>query len=221
MNCAKCGTRGCSGPKGEYPAVCPTANPSPAETAALAEARERYTDDHVRRIAHAAAWVEKAGYCYWTRLGETAELARRMGYRHIGIACCTGLRREALTVSRFLEQCGFEVSVAVCKAGAVPKEGIGVPADAQFRPGTLESMCNPVGQAYLLAAHGCDFNVVIGLCVGHDTLFLEHSFRKGVPATVLVAKDRVTGHNPCAVVYGAEGYFQARLAEHRPKEEKA
>lgn len=214
VRCASCGTRGCAGPSGEYPTICPTAHPSAAQIAVLAEARERYDDGRVRKTAQTAAWVEKAGYCRWTRLGETAEFARRMGYRRIGIASCSGLRREALVVTRFLEQCGFEVQAVICKAGAVPKEHVGVPAEAQFRPGALESMCNPVGQAYLLAAAGCDFNVVLGLCVGHDTLFLEHSFRKGVPATVLVAKDRVTGHSPCAAIYGAEGYFQARLAEH-------
>lgn len=214
MNCARCGTTGCSGPSGAYPVECPTGNPSAEQSAALAEARERYDDGRVRASAQAAAWVEKTGYCRWTRLGETAEFARRVGYRRIGIASCSGLRREALTVSRFFEQCGFEVQAVICKAGAVPKDDIGVPGDAQFRPGTRESMCNPVGQAYLLAAAGCQFNVVLGLCVGHDTLFLEHSFRKGVPATVLVAKDRVTGHSPCAAVYGAEGYFRARLAEH-------
>jgi uncharacterized metal-binding protein len=29
--------------------------------------------------------------------------------------------------------------------------------------------------------------------------------------TVLVAKDRVTGHNPAAALYGARGYFRKRV----------
>lgn len=214
MNCAACGTLGCRGPGGTYPQECPTAHPAPAEAIALAEARERYDDERVAAQARVAAAVEKAGYCQWTRLEETVEFARRAGYRHLGIACCNGLRREARVVANYFKECGFSVSVAICKAGAVPKEDIGVPAEAQFSPGAKESMCNSIGQAYLLAANGCEFNVVMGLCVGHDSLFLEHSFRKGVPATVLVAKDRVTGHNPAAAIYGAEGYFRARLASH-------
>jgi len=173
-----------------------------------------YDDDTVRSLAQAAAWVEKVGYCRWSRLEETIQLARRMGWQHIGIACCVGLRREANTIARVLEECGFAVSVAVCKVGEVPKDDIGVPHDAQFSPG--ESMCNSVGQAALLAACGCQFNVLVGLCVGHDTLFLGESFRRGVPSTVLIAKDRVTGHNPIAAVYCAPSYFAARLAAHNP-----
>lgn len=213
MSCSKCGLLGCRGPDGKYPQDCPTGNPTPAQAEALGQARERYRDPRVQKLAKNAAHIEKAGYCRWTRLEETVEFARKMSYRHLGIACCVGFRREARVVSNYFESCGFEVSVAVCKAGGVAKDDIGVPAEDQFEP--CESMCNPVGQAYLLAAEGCDLNVAMGLCVGHDTLFLEHSFRKGVPATVLVAKDRVTGHNPVAAIYGAEGYFRARLAAHR------
>ena len=214
LDCAACGLLGCRGPGGKYPEVCPTGHPTPAQVAALAEARERYEDPRVRAMAQSAAYIEKAGYCQWTRLEETVELARTMGYHHLGIACCNGLRREARVVERYFQDCGFDVSVAICKAGCVAKEEIGVPEAAQFQPGGRESMCNSIGQAYLLAAEGCDFSVLMGLCVGHDTLFLEHSFRKGVPATVLIAKDRVTGHNPAAAVYGAEGYFKARLDSH-------
>lgn len=215
MNCAKCGLWGCRGPDGKYPQECPTGNPTPAQAEALAEARERYADPEVQELARSAAYIEKTGYCRWTRLEETVEFARKMGYSHLGIACCVGFAREARVAGNYFEACGFRVSVAVCKAGGVAKDDIGVPAGSQFEPGSRESMCNPVGQAYLLAAEGCDLNVVMGLCVGHDTLFLEHSFRKRVPATVLCAKDRVTGHNPVAAIYGAEGYFRARLAAHR------
>ena len=46
--------------------------------------------------------------------------------------------------------------------------------------------------------------VLIGLCVGHDTLFLQHS---AAPTTVLIAKDRVLGHNPVQALYLAKtGY---------------
>jgi uncharacterized metal-binding protein len=221
MNCSRCGLWGCRGPGGKYPEECPTAHPTEEQARALTEAKQRYADPQVRSLARAAAYIEKAGYCRWTRLEETVEFARQMGYGHLGIASCVGLRREARVVAGYFEDCGFRVSVAICKAGCVPKDDIEVPDRAQFRPGSKESMCNSVGQAYLLAGEGCQLNVVMGLCVGHDTLFLEHSFRKGVPATVLVAKDRVTGHNPAAAIYGAEGYFQARLASHHKGEPQA
>ena len=55
-----------------------------------------------------------------------------------------------------------------------------------------------------LEAQGTDFNIVIGLCVGHDTLFLRHSH---APTTVMIVKDRVLAHNPVAALYTANGMY--------------
>jgi uncharacterized metal-binding protein len=41
---------------------------------------------------------------------------------------------------------------------------------------------------------GTDLNVVLGLCVGHDSLFIKHS---QAPATYLVVKDHVLDLTPC------------------------
>jgi hypothetical protein len=45
---------------------------------------------------------------------------------------------------------------------------------------------------------------VLGLCIGHDSLFFRHA--KGL-TTVLVAKDRVLGHNPIAALQLADTYY--------------
>ena len=68
-------------------------------------------------------------------------------------------------------------------------------------------MCNPIAQAELLNHVGTEFNVVVGLCIGHDTLFMMHS---KAPVTYLIVKDRVTGHNPAVAIY-ASSYFRTRL----------
>ena len=57
---------------------------------------------------------------------------------------------------------------------------------------------------YLTLDGSCDFNIVIGLCVGHDTLFLRHS---KVPTTVMIVKDRVLQHNPVAALYGVQSMY--------------
>lgn len=58
-----------------------------------------------------------------------------------------------------------------------------------------------------------DLNIVMGLCVGHDSLFYKYA--EGL-TTTLVVKDRVLGHNPVAALYGAEGYYHDKLYnEHR------
>ncbi len=51
-------------------------------------------------------------------------------------------------------------------------------------------------------------NLILGLCVGHDTLFIKHS---QAPVTVLAAKDRFLGHNPLAALYLAEGYYKKKF----------
>ena len=48
-------------------------------------------------------------------------------------------------------------------------------------------------------------NIIVGLCVGHDMLFAKYS---DAPVTTLVGKDRVTGHNPAAVLYGQNFYYK-------------
>ena len=55
----------------------------------------------------------------------------------------------------------------------------------------------------LLNQAGTGLNIAFGLCVGHDSLFFRHS---KVPVTVLVAKDRVTGHNAIATLYLYQNY---------------
>ena len=76
-----------------------------------------------------------------------------------------------------------------------------------------EVMCNPIAQAELLNQEGTQFNICLGLCVGHDSLFYKYS--KSL-VTTLVAKDRATGHNPAAAIYCADGYFKSRLDSSNP-----
>lgn len=42
-----------------------------------------------------AARVEYEGYCRLTRVEETIDFARRMGFHRLGIATCVGLLRES------------------------------------------------------------------------------------------------------------------------------
>jgi uncharacterized metal-binding protein len=170
-----------------------------------AHARAQYQqDDDTRRLSREAAIVESEGYCRWTRVEEIVQFAKRMGFRKLGIANCISFVDHAHVLSGILESHGFEVVSVACKTGNIPKEEIGL-ADAQkIRPGQFEPLCNPVCQAELLNAHGSELNIVMGLCVGHDSLFFRHA--KGL-TTVLVAKDRVLGHNPIAALNLADSYY--------------
>lgn len=141
-----------------------------------------------------------------TRVEETLQFAQKAGYRKLGIAFCLGLASEARTLSLILERKGFEVVSVGCKAGAIPKERIGIkPEEKILGPQMYEAMCSPVSQAEILNEEGVDFVILLGLCVGHDTLFIKYC---RAPMTVLAAKDRVTGHNPLAALYLSSSYYR-------------
>ena len=151
--------------------------------------------------------IEALGYCRWPRLREVAEFAKRMGYTRLGIGFCGGLHREATIVDRILRDQGFEVVSVVCKTGSIPKEKADIPDDLHVHLGQFEPMCNPIAQAQLLNRANTQFNICLGLCVGHDSLFYKYC---DAPVTTLVAKDRVTGNNPAAAIYCAHSYFSKR-----------
>jgi uncharacterized metal-binding protein len=131
-----------------------------------------------------------------------------MGYRKIGVAFCAGLPSEAETLTRILEAQGFEVVSVVCKVGGTPKEAIGIREEEKIWIGQFESMCSPIIQATILNEEKTDLNILVGLCVGHDSLFFKYS---EAFTTVLVAKDRVLGHNPVAALYTSGTYYTRML----------
>lgn len=174
----------------------------------------RLEDPETRRLARESSLQEAEGYggrgpdveCprpVMPRLLETVMLARRMGWSRIGLVYCVGLESEAGTVCSLLEEAGLDVRSVMCKAGRVPKEHLGLREEEKIRPGSPEPMCNPLMQAETLNGAGTELNVVMGLCVGHDSLFLGAS---DAPCTVLATKDRVFGHNPLAAVYTLDSY---------------
>ena len=212
--CALCNVevKLCRSKEGTGPQFCPTKT----KEKELRRALKKYQGQETMRFAKAASLQEAECYIRReekpfvmrptkTRVEEIIEFAQKMDFRKLGVAFCAGLFSEGSTFVRILEKHGFEVISVCCKVGGVPKEFLGLRDDEKVRVGTNETMCNPITQAEIMNEAGTDFNILVGLCVGHDALFL-----KSVKAltTVLVAKDRVLGHNPVAALYGAKGYFQ-------------
>ncbi len=172
-------------------------------------------DSEDAKIAFVAARVE--GLCYqpvpgsdavnarWTRVEDTIAFARLMGYKKIGMATCIGLLDESERLAKILTAQGFEPVSVCCKAGSIDKLELGLAETDKVRPGTFEPACNPIAQAEICNRMGTDMNIIVGLCVGHDMLFNKHS---KAPVTTLIVKDRVTGHNPIAVLYGQNFYYK-------------
>jgi len=139
------------------------------------------------------------------RIEELIQFARKCGYRKLGIAHCGGLIKEAGMLAEILQSNGFEVISVQCKAGAVPKEEIGIQQHEKVAgPEKWETMCNPIAQAMLINRAEIDLAIMLGLCIGHDTLFIKYC---SVPLTVLAVKDRLLAHNPLAALYLSETYY--------------
>ena len=203
-NCADCGVLACRWREEEhYPDFCLTKG---VDQELLGEVVKIYKENEsLGDIARTSACIEGEFYGKLTRVEETIEFIQRMGYKKIGIASCVGLMKETGIFTRILRAKGLDVYAMGCKIGAVDKTEIGVSNEKKLNGGCgHESMCNPIMQAKALAAACTEFNIVIGLCVGHDTLFLKNT---EAPTTVMIVKDRVLGHNPVQALYTAQGMY--------------
>jgi uncharacterized metal-binding protein len=214
--CAACGRpvaqKICFSGAGVGSKGCPTL----AHKGVLEEANREYEHPEVREFARQASIQEAECYANRqerpyvmqptkTRIVEIIEFARRMGYRRLGMAFCLGLVKEAALVEEILIGQGFEIISAICKAGRTDKGKIGIRDQEKIYQGTAEAMCNPIFQAKLLNEGKTQFNILLGLCVGHDSLFFKYA---AAPTTVLAVKDRVTGHNPLAAIYLSDSYYR-------------
>ncbi|MBR0455842.1 MAG: DUF1847 domain-containing protein [Firmicutes bacterium] len=207
-SCIDCAAGACDGKHGTYPSFCLTADiKDGGEAAPLCdESMDKYLNDpEDSLIAKASATVEFENYCKMTRIEEICEFASKIGAAKLGIATCVGLLREARTAAEIFRHKGFEVYGTACKVGAIRKTDIGLdPEQESLGP----HICNPILQAKILNEKKTDLNIVIGLCVGHDSLFYKYS---NALCTTLVTKDRVLGHNPAAALYQADGYYSKLL----------
>lgn len=215
--CAQCPfkipERACRKEEGKAPSFCPTRN----KTEVVQKARELLLKPENHEFAKQASIQEGEGYGdkalgyaqvkpIKPRIIEIIEFAGKMKYKRLGFAFCSGLAREAQVVGKLLTSKGFEVVSSICKVGCRPKEELGVRDDQKIQSGRFEPMCNPIAQALILNEAKTEFNIVLGLCVGHDSLFLKYA---EAPCTMLAVKDRLLGHNPLAAIYNIESYYRS------------
>lgn len=218
--CAECSVRNkiCMSENGHGPDFCPTINFDKTIKESLSE----YERQEIREFARCSTIQE--GECYANRgekepyvpypvkprIQETIEFANKMGFTMLGIAFCGGLKNEAKILSEIVKAHGFDVASVICMAGRTPKEFIGIKEDQKVQIGKFESMCSPIVQARILNTVKTDFNIIFGLCVGHDSLFMKYS---DAFCTTLVVKDRVTGHNPLAALNLYKSYYRRLKTE--------
>lgn len=205
-SCSDCGLLNCYRRDKRFPDFCLTET---TDRALVDRSADTYRGDSPEALmAHAAAEVEGTYYGKLTRVEEIIAFANRIGATRIGIATCIGLIEETRIFTRILKAHGLQSFTVLCKVGSVDKCDVGIPDSLKVKKGSYEAVCNPVLQAELLNEQKTDLNVIVGLCVGHDSLFIKHS---AAPVTTLITKDRVTGHNPAAALYTSGFYYQRLL----------
>ena len=193
LYCAACGAKNCariSHDSGKFPKGCPTDSGSADEYVAwyqkdpqdwtMATTSARISPDHSE-----------------PRLLKTIRFAKECGFTRVGFAFCMTLREQAAVVDRILRENGLDVYSVVCKVGCVDREFLGSGKSDK-------AMCHPIGQAMLLNKAGTQLNIMMGLCVGHDSLFIKYS---EAPVTVLAAKDHVYDNAPLRYL---EDYLKAK-----------
>lgn len=175
------------------------------------DAAALYADPEDRRMMRAASEVEAEYYGEINRIQEIILFSQKMGYKKLGIAFCAALSEEAAKLSQILENY-FEIATVNCKVCGVPKAEMGAMESDKVGP----ISCNPIEQAEVLNAANTDLNLLLGLCVGHDALFIKYSQAPVVP---VAAKDRVIAHNPLGALY-CSAIFKRMMKEAKNQETK-
>ena len=190
--CGTCKKQDC---KRDYPDGIPAWCEASQFHEILDDAKTKYAEPQNRDIYVASGAVVRNGYGKWPRVQEAIEFAKELKVQKVGLVSCLALINEMQTVSQLFSGAGFEVVSSACQIGRVKPEDRGFKLEHKDYHGL---MCNPITQAEICNAAGTELNYIIGLCLGHDILFQRHS---KAPSSVLIVKDRVTGHNPVVVLY--------------------
>jgi len=161
-----------------------------------------YTEQDINLLKTSTA-IESRYYMEKTRIEEIILFSEMMNYEKIGMAFCLGLEEESRIIHSIFKK-HFKVYSVCCKICGIDKSDFNL---EKIHENRKESMCNPIGQAWFLNKKKTDLNIIIGLCMGHDLLFTEHS---QAPVTTLVVKDRILAHNPLGAVYSK--YYRDKLS---------
>jgi len=161
----------------------------------LETATREYNNPEALALYKAASIVGQNNNGMTPRITEALLLTKELKLKRIGFAACVAMEWELGFLVKLFSMEGFEVITAGCQIGRVNAESRGVPEVKDC----VRSACNPIAQAEILNREDTQLNFVLGLCMGHDILFNQYS---KAPVSTLIVKDRVTGNNPAAALYG-------------------
>ena len=186
-----CAKQGCWRSDFNIPAYCEANN----YLDELSVANKQYSQKDSIEAYKASCIVRANNDGMTTRIKEALLYAKEMKLKRIGFAACVSMGSELNLLVKLFTQEGFEVFTTGCQIGRVDATERGVP-EVQ---GYSASWCHSIAQAEILNKEQTELNFILGLCMGHDILFTKYS---KAPVSTLIVKDRVTGNNPAAALYG-------------------
>jgi uncharacterized metal-binding protein len=161
----------------------------------IEKAKNEYRTPGVVNIYEAACVVGAVNDGFRPRIEEALDFARHLKFSKIGFAACNAFMKELEWNRTLFTRNDLEVVCAACQIGRVSAEDRGVARLSKY----INAFCNPIAQAEILNSEGTQLNFIVGLCMGHDILFTRYS---KAPVSTLIVKDRMTGNNPAAALYG-------------------
>lgn len=161
----------------------------------IEKAKNEYNTSDVIDIYKAACVVGAKKDGFRPRIEEALDFVKELNLSKIGFASCVAFAHELGLIVKLFKKEGVEVICAGCQIGRVSAEARGVPHLRNY----INSNCNPIAQAEIFNSEGTQLNFILGLCMGHDILFTRYS---KAPVSTLIVKDRMTGNNPAAALYG-------------------
>jgi len=161
----------------------------------LDTATHEYNKPLARALYKAASIVGQHNNGMTPRIKEALLLSKELELKRIGFAACVSMEWELGYLKKLFTKEGFQVFSVSCQIGRINAESRGVSEVNDC----VRSLCNPITQAEILNREDTQLNFILGLCMGHDILFNQYS---KAPVSTLIVKDRVTGNNPAAALYG-------------------
>lgn len=214
--CVTCRIWKCRFPESskEYPKGCPAESYNDLRKETI---KKNLTDSKIRRINTATEVVLSKGagiggqeIRWMPRIREIIEFAKYLGYKKLGVAFCVGLQEEARILTDILEKAGFDTVAIGCMSGGFSRNKFAKKVNIERSKFLGPTICNPLMQAEVLNNEGTELNIMVGLCVGHDILFIKNS---RADVTPLIVKDKVLAHNPILALYTSHSYYRSKIFE--------
>jgi len=142
-----------------------------------------YNDDD-KKIMQAAFFAQNK-----SRLQELIKFSQAMNFKKIGVANCLSMQKYADILVQILRDAGFEVVAMNCKQSGLKH------CDVLGENAPAGPSCDPASQAEFLNSEKTDFNINVGLCLGHGYIFDKKS---AAPNTTFIVRDFATNHDPKA-----------------------